>query len=111
MNKKDRLEILLEAKQIGQKTFLKIKKIADQLKNCSDKKWSFLVHAAIALNRIQEGIKVDELDDVVILQLKNHQLFNEAQKQFKLWFDDDIPTSEKLYLFIHILNYLEGKWK
>lgn len=111
---KQRIEILKTSGVIDEDVALFVNDIIDEF---SSKKFNegkmetFTTHLAMSTERIKKNEPVEDLDDVIWMDVKNNENFEQSKKMFeylKLKSPVPIPNSEKKFILMHICNLLQG---
>ena len=111
---KQRIEILKTSGVIDEDVALFVNDIIAEFssKNFNEGKMeTFTTHLAMSTERIKKNEPVEDLDDVIWMDVKNNENFEQSKKMFeylKLKSPVPIPNSEKKFILMHICNLLQG---
>ncbi|NLC41332.1 MAG: PRD domain-containing protein [Erysipelothrix sp.] len=115
---KQRLTILLENHVITQEVYDFVLKIYEGIMKSEDLDGApsevFLTHLAMATQRIIDRNIVNEMEEMILNEVKASQYFDEAQRISNLIVEESdisIPESEQQYLWLHLSSALQERGK
>lgn len=115
-NLKKRLEILVEGKQLESKLKEKIEKLLVEFESSfeielkNENAAMLVTHLPMALMRIKRGEEVENLDEMILLELKKENFYSDCMDfigQIETKTEIEIPVGEKNYLALHFCNLLK----
>lgn len=117
-NLKKRLEILVEGDQLEPKLKIKIENLLENfekefsLQLTSDNAAMLVTHLPMALMRIKRNEEVEDLDKMVLEQLKKEKYYSDCMdfiQKIEKKTEITIPTGEKNYLALHFCNLIKNE--
>lgn len=113
---KQRLEILVEGDQLEAELKDKTESLLEKFEldfniELKNKNAAMLVtHLPMALMRIKNGEEVEDLNEMVLAELKNEEFYSDCMNfidQIETKTEIEIPTGEKNYLALHFCNLIK----
>lgn len=110
-----RLNILKNAGQISEETFIALKNIINMFRekwdiNLTEENGSMLItHLSVALERIRKGEFIEGIEGELYGEIKNHCQYEKCRnllKDIKETAQIEIPESEETFIIMHLCTLL-----